>query len=38
MAMAGENNCELSEVIFPSAPVIREDSKEFILNLLDKDP
>lgn len=36
--MTGENNCELSEVTFPSAPVIREDTKQFILNLLDKDP
>lgn len=38
MAISGDNKGELSEVTFPTAPIIREDTKNFILNLLDKDP
>jgi len=38
MAMSGESKGELSEVSFPAAPLIRPDTRQFILNLLDKDP
>jgi hypothetical protein len=29
---------ELSEIVFPAAPVIKEETKGFILNLLENNP
>jgi serine/threonine protein kinase len=34
----GEAMQELSEIVFPAAPVIREETKSFILNLLANSP
>ena len=39
--MSGEGNdnkTSLSQVTFPSAPVVSEEAKIFILNLLDSNP
>ena len=36
MLIAGEGMKELSEVVFPSAPVVSEQAKIFIRNLLDR--
>lgn len=38
MVLNGQGNTDFSEVNFPSAPPITDLAKEFILNLLDKDP
>ena len=38
MVMNKEDTTELSEVSFPSAPVVSDEAKGFILNLLDREP
>lgn len=38
MVQAGDDSTELSVVAFPSAPVVSEAAREFILNLLDRNP
>lgn len=38
MMIEGGQKTELSEIVFPSTPIVSQEAKIFIMNMLDREP